>query len=750
MNEKNPGRLPMPLKKGGSAMLPLAEWREYRRRRAAHLKLFPRYDGWWRRPPLQLSCEVWHLLVGTGLPDHALLPSIAKRLTPVERAELDGTLAQALTIAAEVFVTAGRDGTYPTVNRLFDGLASGWSDHYRAVKQAGLADRARDMKPGTLIAARRDLLRWGIDVLAFWKVLTAAEWANPLFTTTLKVSTGRDGRVKRTQEVVLWEGTAELEWFRTALVTHGKWEQTRAGWTLLPADDAAPARAPRQESCFERPFNVVKNGDNAERAMALQAEARLIFKTDVFMAEYDKTAPNDRIRQQYGGVRDELRTRGLTGDLVVRSRFERLVNRRFSAVDVWPTYTPAKMKDEPWREVIPAQPDGPEPDRPPGVPGWGRSLGHPAFGVVSSPRGRWFQFQHEVDDIERTALLGGLDVGASQTAILAVMLGLDKLEAIASAQSFNTHLAARAWKQRQQVLEDDGRGYDGPTDEKLKELVKQLWMRVAYGAEPAWTALEQMKDADIGPGWKRGSGDSKYRTVTRVAVQFLRKIPEYARVSMFRHACREIAKRVNIYRGFEFRDPLDHGVTVRWNPVQRADTVVSSNGLKLIVSRPGRRGARKKHEDWEPRGAGRTVYRFAQNKPDLVSGDYPIDRRELGTMLAPCFVHAVDAALAAHVVFALREAGAQDIVSINDAWFCQLDEETFRTAVDRATQSWFRQLGVVYDDLARHLPDGARRKLILDAQAKWQARVAAEQWPSFFLKADIPISALQPHNKALI
>ena len=144
-------------KKASSAMLSLAEWHEYRRRRAAHLKLFPRYDHWWHRPPVRLSREVWQRLMRAGLPDHALLPSVAKRLTSAERAELDDTLAQALTIAVEVFVTAGRDGTYPTVNRLFDGLASGWSDHYRALKQAGLADRARDMKSSTLIAARRDL-----------------------------------------------------------------------------------------------------------------------------------------------------------------------------------------------------------------------------------------------------------------------------------------------------------------------------------------------------------------------------------------------------------------------------------------------------------------------------------------------------------------------------------------------------------------------------------------------------------------
>jgi hypothetical protein len=384
-------------------------------------------------------------------------------------------------------------------------------------------------------------------------------------------------------------------------------------------------------------------------------------------------------------------------------------------------------KEEPWREVIPAKPDGPG-----SAPGW-RTLGNPvALGVVSSPRGRWFRFQDEDPEVERDIVgaLYGVDVSSSQTAILAVLLGLDKLEEIASSKSFNQFLAERAWQKRQRWLKP---GYEGSTDARLVLLVKQFWMRVLYGAPPAWTVLRQWDDTtDVGPGWASAPA----------AALFLKSIPQYRQLSKFLEACRLIAERVDLYHGFEFTDLLD-GEAVRWNPVQRADTVVSSHGLKILVRRPGRVVSHKEREDWEPRGAGRPVYRFVPNKPDPETGDFPIDREELSAMLAPCFVHALDAALAGRVILALDAAGAQNIISIHDAWFAQLpDAEAFDAALAQATEAWFRALGPAYDDLARELPNGALRKLILDARSKWQDRVAVGRWPRFHLKPDTPISDL--------
>jgi hypothetical protein len=728
--------LPMPVQRDGG-MLPLDEWHEYRVRRRKHLSLNPQYDTtWWRRPPETVASQVWALLATHGLTFAEFAPTIATRLSPDERRELEATLQQAMTIAVEAFVTAGRDGYLLTVNRLFDGLASGWSDHYRAVKQAGLAARARDMKPDTIKAARRDFLRNGIDALAIWQTLTR-EWPdNPLFWTK-SISYPSALGSARAVKVIFREGPA-LELLKAILAT-AKYEQTRHGWTLLPAADAAPAPESESASCYERPYNIVTSGEAALKATAIQERARLIFDTEAFLADYSKAEADSDLRAQYCGVRDELLRRGLSGDIVVRSRFARLINRRFSSVDVWPMHVPAK--EGPWEETFPAEPTV-------RVPGSRRRrVGHPALGEVSSPRGRWFRFQHAImqqdaitqedDPVEFSENLRGVDVSASQTAILAILLGLEQLEAITSERSFNAFLAARAWEQQADVLEP---GYDGPDDPHLVLLVKQLWMRVLYGAPPAWTVLEQWKKATkVGPGWRKRKREG--RTITRAAVDFLHSIPQYEEISKFLKACRLIAKRVDVYRGFEFTDPFD-GELVRWNPVERADTVVSSHGLKILVGAPGRMVSRKEREDWEPPSAGRTRQRFVPNRPDPETGDFPIDRKELGQMLAPCFVHALDAALAGHVILALDAAGAQDLISINDAWFAQLPTEDFNAALGRATEAWFRALEPAYDALERSLPPGPFLEMIVRARHTWTARVAAGQWPRFHLKPDVPISRL--------
>src|SRR5262249_42898110 len=127
----------------------------------------------------------------------------------------------------------------------------------------------------------------------------------------------------------------------------------------------------------------------------------------------------------------------------------------------------------------------------------------------SSMRGRWFRFITPDPDnpFDDPCILGGMDVSSSQTTILAVLLGLEKLEKIAREHSFNDYLARRAWGRRASVLKITGTAddYTDPTDERLKLLVKQLWMRVLYGAPVAWTVLDQWRaSGEVGPGWKEG------------------------------------------------------------------------------------------------------------------------------------------------------------------------------------------------------------------------------------------------------
>jgi hypothetical protein len=95
------------------------------------------------------------------------------------------------------------------------------------------------------------------------------------------------------------------------------------------------------------------------------------------------------------------------------------------------------------------------------------------------------------------------------------------------------------------------------------------------------------------------------------------------------------------------------------------------------------------------------------------------------------------------VVLALHKAGARDIISNHDSWFCQLDDEAFRAAVDSATKTWFTTaFEPIYEALLTHLPSGRYRALVLAARAKYRKRVQARRCPRLALKPDMPASAL--------
>src|SRR5262249_47959555 len=142
---------------------------------------------------------------------------------------------------------------------------------------------------------------------------------------------------------------------------------------------------------------------------------------------------------------------------------------------------------------------------------------------------------------------------------------------------------------------------------------------------------------------------------TGATTEFLKSIPSFEHISQFLRACQTVAAEVDEYRGFEFTDPFD-GELVRWNPVKRADVVVKSNGLQLLVSLPGR---------WVTNVE--TLQREFEESPEH-GGTYPIDQKELRQMIAPCLVHALDATFAGLVIESLHKRGVRDVVSIHDGW----------------------------------------------------------------------------------
>jgi hypothetical protein len=129
---------------------------------------------------------------------------------------------------------------------------------------------------------------------------------------------------------------------------------------------------------------------------------------------------------------------------------------------------------------------------------------------------------------------------------------------------------------------------------------------------------------------------------------------------------------------------------------------------------------------------------FEPNYPR--KGAYPIDRKELKKMLAPCLVHTLDAAFAGLVIEGLHKRGVRDVVSIHDCWMAPVALEP---VLEGATRKWFKLLGGFYRHLLKY---DAFKPLLQPAYEAWQARIAAGDWPApFYTKDDDPIIPIGGH-----
>ena len=131
----------------------------------------------------------------------------------------------------------------------------------------------------------------------------------------------------------------------------------------------------------------------------------------------------------------------------------------------------------------------------------------------TSPRARWFlvesRYGDDPDEFEAEEL-GGYDVSSSQTQILAVLLGLEKLERIARNLSFKNYLARRAWyvahagwlRLPHQRTPNGASEYKAADDARLVAFVKELWMRTLYGSPARTVVYESAQDQkQFGPKW---------------------------------------------------------------------------------------------------------------------------------------------------------------------------------------------------------------------------------------------------------
>ena len=421
--------------------------------------------------------------------------------------------------------------------------------------------------------------------------------------------------------------------------------------------------------------------------------------------------------QQLEPVAEQLKRMGaVDGELKIRSKFAKLINRRYQSRDFWLTEVSGSQ------EVTEFVNLGPDPSAPDDVPETDVEIEQ-----TTVQRGRFFRIgafapaedrfrelrarehtwpESDLDDprlYDRQSLVG-VDVSSSQIQILAVLCGDRALEDRLREHSFHREIAApRAWT-RHNDPEDDFKipGYDSVSDPRLVASLKDAVLTSIYGSNPHAIADKQKEDVDdeFGPGLGKPHNVRLFLDDAELGLTKIKK--------KFEAVCHEIAKRAceaDAYAGLSFTDPFD-GATARWNPVKwTLKKAAGANNVRI----------------WAKVPSGK------QNAAD----EYPVWGAKLKRMVMPCLIHTLDAMFAGFVIEELSRHGVPAI-SVHDAWYVATDAtQHLDAAVQAAGEPWLRRLDDVYADLERLLGDSPRRAWVQQLRRQCARRVENGDWPKF-------------------
>jgi len=126
-------------------------------------------------PTMETARPVWELvsvrLPTVPLPSGArprelddLASSVLRFAIGSTRAAVEDAAKQALTVALDVFICAGRDGKPVYINSVFQALARRWSPLFRGTPGGSMWNK----KPETLTRARTEMLDGGVDLTKIW------------------------------------------------------------------------------------------------------------------------------------------------------------------------------------------------------------------------------------------------------------------------------------------------------------------------------------------------------------------------------------------------------------------------------------------------------------------------------------------------------------------------------------------------------------------------------------------------------
>lgn len=420
---------------------------------------------------------------------------------------------------------------------------------------------------------------------------------------------------------------------------------------------------------------------------------------------------------EYRRVYEQVK--GKDGLLPLRCGFDRIINRRYQPLHFWPTYVSS-------RNINPEDKEEPK-------------TYCSSEEEQSSFRKRWFKARHP--ETGKPCVLVSRDISSSQTQIIAALFGIEELKKLTmghDGRSFKEVLAEWAWQKDRDPNNDFylnkgsniARDYEGPSDQRLQRLCKELWMRTSYGGKVKRIIEDQERDPKtFGLGWTKKNADYFLNCLYR----------RFPKVKRFLRACRRIGKLAydqDPCAGVVFTDPSDRA-RVRWNPVARGDVKEGNRGYKVILSLPGK--AKVVQKD----GKKKKVFEeFAPNN----NKEYPVDSERLKRMVAPCLIQMLDAYYSTLVMEKLAKRGIADFVGIHDCWLvpekvsvdgiiCDGDN-VLRSVMDEAAGEWYVGLGSIYDELLQYLISGQKySNFIHAAKKKWQKRVKQGYKPVFMAKS---------------
>jgi hypothetical protein len=239
-------------------------------------------------PTVETARAVWEL-VSVGLPTvplpsgarprelEDLASSVLRFAIGSTRAAVEDTAKQALTVALDVFICAGRDGKPVYINSVFQALARRWSPLFRRTPGGSVWNK----KPETLTSARTEILDAGVDLAKVWTAV--CDGVEGLY--SVSMIGGPDHA--RGRRVDLEEG-APLEHLEKLILADPHYKRPRGRNRVLPADAPTPPRVIDRKTIAEKDYDAVTIGAPTEHVLQLLERARLF--VDVARLRQDVTA----------------------------------------------------------------------------------------------------------------------------------------------------------------------------------------------------------------------------------------------------------------------------------------------------------------------------------------------------------------------------------------------------------------------------------------------------------------------------